>query len=146
MAGGIRHADHVAPSPHKLAIASPTSGGRSVGIICSQTQTMEFKKLCTVSWIDRDIVYESIWALHTLRYSMQWRLADARRSERRGRYSALKRGMNKKTVITIFMSAAVMCLLSNRYLHLSPCVSHLPPPRLTLLPPCAGNSKWFSNS
>jgi hypothetical protein len=28
--------------PHKLAIASPTSGGRSVGIVRSRTQTMEF--------------------------------------------------------------------------------------------------------
>jgi hypothetical protein len=29
---GIRHADHVAPLyPQKLAITSPTSGGRSVG-------------------------------------------------------------------------------------------------------------------
>jgi hypothetical protein len=28
--------------PQKLAIASPTSGGRSVGIVRSRTQTMEF--------------------------------------------------------------------------------------------------------
>jgi hypothetical protein len=27
---------------HKLAITSPTSGGRSVGIVRSRTQTMEF--------------------------------------------------------------------------------------------------------
>jgi hypothetical protein len=40
---GIRHADHVAPSIHKkLAITSPTSGDRSVGIVRSRTQTMEF--------------------------------------------------------------------------------------------------------
>jgi hypothetical protein len=26
----------------KLAITSPTSGGRSVGIVCSRTQTVEF--------------------------------------------------------------------------------------------------------
>jgi hypothetical protein len=40
---GIRHSDHVAPSIHKkLAISSPTSGGRSVGIVRSRTQTMEF--------------------------------------------------------------------------------------------------------
>jgi hypothetical protein len=40
---GIRHADHVAPSIHKkLVITSPTSGGRSVGIVRSRTQTMEF--------------------------------------------------------------------------------------------------------
>jgi hypothetical protein len=37
---GIRHADHVAPSIRKkFAITSPTSGGRSVGIVRSQTQT-----------------------------------------------------------------------------------------------------------
>jgi hypothetical protein len=41
---GIRHADHVTPlSPQKLAITSPTSGGRSVGIVRSRTHTMEFK-------------------------------------------------------------------------------------------------------
>jgi hypothetical protein len=41
---GIRHADHVAPPSirKKLAITSPTSGGRSVGIVRSWTQTMEF--------------------------------------------------------------------------------------------------------
>jgi hypothetical protein len=40
---GIRHADHVAPSIlKKLAITLPTSGGRSVGIVRSRTQTMEF--------------------------------------------------------------------------------------------------------
>jgi hypothetical protein len=40
---GIRHDDHVAHSIRKkLAITSPTSGGRSVGIVRSRTQTMEF--------------------------------------------------------------------------------------------------------
>jgi hypothetical protein len=40
---GIRHADHMAPSIRtKLAITSLTSGGRSVGIVRSRTQTMEF--------------------------------------------------------------------------------------------------------
>jgi hypothetical protein len=40
---GIRHVDRVAPSIHKkLAISSPTSGGRSVGIVHSRTRTMEF--------------------------------------------------------------------------------------------------------
>jgi hypothetical protein len=29
--------------PQKLAITSPTSGGRSVGIVRSRTQTMEFR-------------------------------------------------------------------------------------------------------
>jgi hypothetical protein len=37
------HADHVAPSnPQKLALTSPTSGGRSVGIVGSRTQATEF--------------------------------------------------------------------------------------------------------
>jgi hypothetical protein len=40
---GIRHADHVAPSIRKkLAITSPTSGGRPIGTVRSRTQTMEF--------------------------------------------------------------------------------------------------------
>jgi hypothetical protein len=40
---GIHHADQVAPFIRKkLAITSPTSGGRSVGIVRSRTQTMEF--------------------------------------------------------------------------------------------------------
>jgi hypothetical protein len=39
---GIRHTDHVAPSVRKtLAVTSPTSGGRSVGIVRSRNQTME---------------------------------------------------------------------------------------------------------
>jgi hypothetical protein len=42
MAVGIHHTDHVAPSIRKkLAIATPTSGGRSVGIVRSRTQTIE---------------------------------------------------------------------------------------------------------
>jgi hypothetical protein len=36
---GIRHAYHVAPS---IREASPTSGGRSVGIVRLRTQTTEF--------------------------------------------------------------------------------------------------------
>jgi hypothetical protein len=40
---GIRHADHVAPLyPQKLAITSPTNDGRSVDIVRSRTQTIEF--------------------------------------------------------------------------------------------------------
>jgi hypothetical protein len=44
---GIRHADHMAPCIRKkLAITSPTSGSRSVGIVRSRTQTMEFLVVC----------------------------------------------------------------------------------------------------
>jgi hypothetical protein len=40
---GIRRADHVAPSIRKeLVLTSPTSGGRSVGIVRSRTQATEF--------------------------------------------------------------------------------------------------------
>jgi hypothetical protein len=43
MAVGIRHANHVAPSIcKKLAITWPTSDGRSIGIVRSPTQTLEF--------------------------------------------------------------------------------------------------------
>jgi hypothetical protein len=43
MAAGTRHAEHVAPSIRKrLAITSPTSCGRSVGIVRSRTQATEF--------------------------------------------------------------------------------------------------------
>jgi hypothetical protein len=39
---GIRSADHATPLySQKLALTSPTSGGRSVGIVRSRTQTME---------------------------------------------------------------------------------------------------------
>jgi hypothetical protein len=39
----IRDTDHVAPSiSKKLAITSPTSDGRSVGIVRSRTQALEF--------------------------------------------------------------------------------------------------------
>jgi hypothetical protein len=37
----IRHADHGAPSPQKLALTSPTSAGLSVGIVRSRTETTE---------------------------------------------------------------------------------------------------------
>jgi hypothetical protein len=43
---GIRHADHAAPSIHKkLAITSLTTGGRSVGVVRTRTQTIEFFSL-----------------------------------------------------------------------------------------------------
>jgi hypothetical protein len=47
---GIRHADHVAPSIRKkLALASLTSGGRSVGIVRSRTKATEFSFIDTFS-------------------------------------------------------------------------------------------------
>ena len=42
MAVGIRCADHVTPLyPQKLALTSPTGGGRSVGIVRSLTKATE---------------------------------------------------------------------------------------------------------
>ena len=43
MAVGIRCADHMTPLyPQKLALTSPTGGGRSVGIVRSRTKATEF--------------------------------------------------------------------------------------------------------
>jgi hypothetical protein len=43
MAVGIHDADHVTPPIRKkLALTSPTSGDRSVGIVRLQTEAMEF--------------------------------------------------------------------------------------------------------
>jgi hypothetical protein len=43
---GTRCADHVAPLyPQKLALTSPTGGGRSVGIVRSRTKATEFLSL-----------------------------------------------------------------------------------------------------
>ena len=39
---GIRYADHVTPLyPQKLALTSPTGGGRSIGIVRSRTKATE---------------------------------------------------------------------------------------------------------
>ena len=41
---GIRCVDHVTPLyPQKLALTSPTGGGRSVGIVRSRTKATEFR-------------------------------------------------------------------------------------------------------
>jgi hypothetical protein len=39
---GIRCADHATQYPQKLALNSPTSGGRSVGIVRLRTTATEF--------------------------------------------------------------------------------------------------------
>jgi hypothetical protein len=46
---GIRCADHATSLyPQKLALTSPTSGGRSVGIVCLRAKTTEFTFLVFV--------------------------------------------------------------------------------------------------
>jgi hypothetical protein len=50
MAIETRHTDHVSLSlyPQKLALTSPTSGGRSIGIVRSQTQVTEFSSFILI--------------------------------------------------------------------------------------------------
>jgi hypothetical protein len=56
----------MAPSNrNKLAITSPTSGGRSVGIVRSQTQTMEFGFFRWVDNIKMDLL-EIEWGVPIL--------------------------------------------------------------------------------
>ena len=50
---GTRCADHVTPLyPQKLALTSPTDGGRSVGIVRSRTKAMEFSLVLVISYYD----------------------------------------------------------------------------------------------
>ena len=54
---GTRCADHVTPLyPQKLALTSPTSGGRSVGIVRVRTKATEFLVLVYISFISRYLV------------------------------------------------------------------------------------------
>ena len=49
---GTRCADHVTPLyPQKLALTSPTGGGRSVGIVRMRTETTELVLFKTVALI-----------------------------------------------------------------------------------------------
>ena len=50
---GIRCANHVTPLyPQKLALTSPTGGGRSVGIVRSRTKATEFKLISVRGWVN----------------------------------------------------------------------------------------------
>jgi hypothetical protein len=61
MAVGIRHADHAAPSIHKtLALTSPTSGCRSVGIVRSQTKATDLLLLCRTLGRQMNILFSSV--------------------------------------------------------------------------------------
>ena len=49
---GTRCADHVTPLyPQKLALTSPTGGGRSVGIVRSRTKATEFSLVLVCQWV-----------------------------------------------------------------------------------------------
>jgi hypothetical protein len=60
-------ADHETPLyPQKFALTSPTSGGRSVGIVCTRTKAAEL--LVIITHIDSlavkfILVYNRIWSL-----------------------------------------------------------------------------------
>jgi hypothetical protein len=50
---GIGCADHVIPYIRKkLALTSPTTGGRSVGIVRSQTKATEFLFVCRIDEVE----------------------------------------------------------------------------------------------
>jgi len=50
---GTRCADHVTPLyPQKLALTSPTGGGRSVGIVRVRTKATQFRSVdCMLSYV-----------------------------------------------------------------------------------------------
>ena len=52
---GIRCADHVTPLyPQKLALTSPTGGGRSVGVVRSRTKATEFSIISVLPPVPMD--------------------------------------------------------------------------------------------
>jgi hypothetical protein len=60
---GTRCADHVTPLyPQKLALTSPTSGGRSVGIVRPRTKATEFSLVLglTAPCVDVVCIYQSV--------------------------------------------------------------------------------------
>jgi hypothetical protein len=54
--------------PHKLAITSPTRGGRSVGIVRSRTQTMEFSFLLFLMVFTCHIFWTLSWNIFVVLY------------------------------------------------------------------------------
>ena len=59
---GIRCADHVTPLyPQKLALTSPTGGGRFVGIVRSRTKATEFSLVSLVVFIIDYAVVKNKW-------------------------------------------------------------------------------------
>jgi hypothetical protein len=60
---GIRCADHVTPLyPQKLALTSPTGGGRSVGIVRSRTQATEFSLVFLVTELTTLLIFSGTWS------------------------------------------------------------------------------------
>jgi hypothetical protein len=58
---GIRHADHVTPSNRKSwQSLRRSSGSRSVGIVRSRTQTMEFSLVSRVSQVEGVVILSHV--------------------------------------------------------------------------------------
>jgi hypothetical protein len=61
----IRRADYATPPyPQKLALSSPTSGGRSVGIVCSRIQATEFVLFDLQLWLVLPLYYKYLNTLY----------------------------------------------------------------------------------
>ena len=66
---GIRCADHVTPLyPQKLALTSPTGGGRSVGIVRLRTKATEFVFFIFVRILTLTEMYYSVIEARSLAY------------------------------------------------------------------------------
>ena len=64
---GTRCADHVTPLyPQKLALTSPTSGGRSVGIVGVRTKATEFSLVATGDTETGRLLYHRLYQLPTV--------------------------------------------------------------------------------
>jgi len=62
---GNRCADHVTPLyPQKLALTSPTGGGRSVGIVRMRTKATEFVYHCYLNRSDKLCEFLALSAVH----------------------------------------------------------------------------------
>jgi len=57
---GTRYADHVTPLyPQKLALTSPTGGGRSVGIVRSRTKATEFYRYDSFRIVENALIVQA---------------------------------------------------------------------------------------
>ena len=79
---GIRCADHVTPFyPQKLALTSPTGGGRSVGIVRSRTKATEFGVVQSLDSIKYSLIQRvsnmtaesgNVWGYSLVAYFKFW--------------------------------------------------------------------------